>query len=147
MTDERPLSVCGVSIMRAYAVATVSFTDRTYAYASTLIWTAVEVNVGITSGCLPVLQPVVHVVFGKVLGTNGTGHGALRGAKSTQNSGRGAVMGGPFRRLDENLVQVQGHAPGNSAWAAASTPVEREVQMDAIHVKRDVDLDRGMEEV
>lgn len=56
-------------------------------------------------------------------------------------------MGGPFRRLDENLVQVQAHPPSNSAWASASTPVEREVQMDAIHVKRDVDLDRGVEEV
>lgn len=144
--------VCGASIIRAYAVATVSFTDRTYAYASTLIWSAVEVNVGITCACLPVLQPVVQSLFGKVLGSD---HGkyagdasrrVLRGAKSSQNSGSGTV-GGPFRRLDENLVQVQAHPPSSSAWASAGTPVEREVQMDAIHVKRDVNLDRRVEEV
>lgn len=152
LTDVNNPSVCGASIIRAYAVATVSFTDRTYAYASTLIWSAVEVNVGITCACLPVLQPVVQKLFGKVLGSD---HGkyagdasrrALRGAKSSQNSGSGTV-GGPFRRLDENLVQVQAHPPSSSAWASAGTPVEREVQMDAIHVKRDVNLDRRVEEV
>lgn len=145
-------SVCAASIIRAYAVATVSFTDRTYAYASTLIWSAVEVNVGITCGCLPVLQPVVQKLFGRILGTThgskyaGESNRVLRGVKSTQNSGSG-VIGGPFRRLDENLVQVQVHPPSNSTWVSASTPVEREVQMNAIHVKRDVDLDGNLEEV
>lgn len=158
MTDlPTPSSVCGVSIIRAHAVATVSFTDRTYAYASTLIWSAVEVNVGITCGCLPVLQPVVQKLFGKVLGSTDHHHRSkyandsgrpLRGAKSTtQDSAAGGAAGGPFRRLDENLVQVQGNPPRNCTWASASTPVEREVQMNAIHVKSDVELDRRIEEV
>lgn len=153
--------VCAVSIVRAYSVATVSFTDRTYAYASTLIWSAVEVNVGITCGCLPVLQPVVQKLFGKVLaltdhsgryagkGDTSAARAVLRGGtKSSQgSSGDGSVVGGPFRRLDEDLVQVQVHPPSNSTWVSASTPVERAVQMNTIHVKRDVDLDRRFEEV
>lgn len=44
-------------------------------------------------------------------------------------------------------MQVQRHAPSNSTWVGASTPVEREVQMNSIHVKKDVDLDRRVEEV
>ena len=153
-----PSSVCGVSIVRAYAVATVSFTDRTYAYASTFIWSAVEVNVGITCGCLPVLQPVVQRIFGKAFG--GTPHHSkyavsesgrpLRGgAKSAQSSVLGGAGGGGggFRRLDEDVVQVQMHAPSNSTWVSASTPEEREVQMNTIHVKKDVDLDRRVEDV
>ncbi|CAD6582286.1 MAG: hypothetical protein ASARMPRED_000919 [Alectoria sarmentosa] len=151
--------VCGASIIRAYTVATVSFTDRTYAYASTLIWSAVEVNVGITCACLPVLQPVVQKLFGKALGTdrrskyaNDTGRPLRRGAKSITldsagGGGGGGAAGGPFRRLDENLVQVQVNPPRNCTWASASTPVEREVQMNAIHVQSDVELDRRVEEV
>ena len=91
-------------------------------------------------------------LFGKILGTThgskyaGDTNRVLRGVKSTHNSG-GSVVGGPFRRLDENLVQVQVHPPSNSTWVSASTPVEREVQMNAIHVTRDVDLDGDVEEV
>ena len=141
ITTNPPSSVCAVSIIRAHAVATVSFTDRTYAYASTLIWSAVEVNVGITCACLPVLQPVIHRVFGAVLGTER--------AKYIADGGGGAAAGagGSFRRLDEDVVQVQGRAPSHSAWVSASTPEEREVRMNTIHVKRDVDLDRRVEEV
>ena len=149
-----PSSVCGVSIVRAYAVATVSFTDRTYAYASTFIWSAVEVNVGITCGCLPVLQPVVQRIFGSTFGTphhskyavGESGRPLKGGAKSAQSSVIGGGGGG-FRRLDEDVVQVQMHAPSNSTWVSASTPVEREVQMNTIHVQKDVDLDRRVEEV
>lgn len=95
-------------------------------------------------------------LFGKVLGTDhskyegDTGRALRGGAKSTtQDSGNGNGVGiaGPFRRLDENLVPVPRHAPRNSTWVSASTPVEREVQMNAIHVKHDVDLDRRVEEV
>ena len=147
-------SVCGVSILRAYAVATVSFTDRTYAYASTFIWSAVEVNVGITCGCLPVLQPVLQRVFGKSFGSPHhskyeSGRPLRGGAKSAQSSvvGGAGGGGGGFRRLDEDVVQVQMHAPSNSTWVSASTPVEREVRMNTIHVQKDVDLYRRVEEV
>ena len=91
-------------------------------------------------------------LFGRILGTDhrseytGENNRVLRGVKSTQNSGNSAI-GGPFRRLDENLVQVQVHPPSNSTWVSATTPAEREVQMNAIHVKRDVELDRRVEEV
>ena len=148
-----PPSVCGVSIVRAYAVATVSFTDRTYAYASTFIWSAVEVNVGITCGCLPVLQPVVQRIFGGKFGTPHhskyeSGRPLRGGAKSAQSSViGGGGGGGGFSRLDEDVVQVQMHAPSNSTWVSASTPEEREVQMNTIHVKKDVDLDRRVEDV
>ena len=77
----------------------------------------------------------------------GDTHRGLRGAKGTRDGSGGSVIGGPFRRLDENLVQVQTHAPSNSTWVSATTPAEREVQMNAIHVKRDVDLDGRVEEV
>ncbi|CAF9938197.1 hypothetical protein IMSHALPRED_000713 [Imshaugia aleurites] len=150
--------VCAASIVRAHAVATVSFTDRTYAYASTLIWSAVEVNVGITCACLPVLQPVLHTLFGKVLGSDHSDSSSSRRAlragavKSTKDSDGGAVVGGggaggPFRRLDEDVLNVRQHPPRSSAWVAKGTPEEREVQMNTIRVKRDVDLERGVEVV
>lgn len=91
-------------------------------------------------------------LFGKILGTThgskyaGDTNRALRGIKGTQNSGS-SVIGGPFKRLDENLVQVQVHPPSNSTWVSATTPVEREVQMNAIHVKKDIHLDGSTEEV
>lgn len=148
-------SVCAASIIRAYAVATVSFTDRTYAYASTLIWSAVEVNVGITCACLPVLQPVVQKLFGKILGSThgskyvGDSNRVLRGTKSSQNnnSGTGVIGGGPFRRLDEDLVKVQAHPPSNSTWVSATREGEREMRMNAIYVKKDVDLEGRVEVV
>ncbi len=44
-------------------------------------------------------------------------------------------------------MQVQVRPPVTSTWVEASTPGEREVQMNTIHVKRDVDLDRKYEVV
>ena len=72
--------------------------------------------------------------------------------KSTQHSDGGAVVGvggagGPFRRLDEDVLNVRQHPPRSSAWVAKGTPEEREVQMNTIRVKRDVDLERGVEVV
>ncbi len=70
---------------------------------------------------------------------------------NTQNSVvvGGSKGGGPgFRRLDEDVVQVQAHPPSSSTWVVGkSTPVEGEVQRNRIHVKRVVDLERRVEGV
>lgn len=62
----------------------------------------------------------------------------------------GGMGGGKgFRRLDEDVVQVQAHPPSNRTWVSASTPSvdDREMRMNAIRVQKDVELDRRLEVV
>ncbi|KAL2045122.1 hypothetical protein ABVK25_012213 [Lepraria finkii] len=60
--------ICIISIVRLYIMATQLFhtasTDVTWLFIGSSTWTAVEVNIGIVSACLPSLRPLLVAMFG-----------------------------------------------------------------------------------
>lgn len=63
MLTERRGSVCVVSIIRAPEVRDVSLTDPSWSDVDGIVWSMVELNIGIVSGCLPTLRPVFVCLF------------------------------------------------------------------------------------
>lgn len=56
--------VCIVSVVRCVELAKVSASvDSSYAYATTIIWSTIEVGIGILCACLPVLQPILKTAL------------------------------------------------------------------------------------
>lgn len=57
--------VCIVSIIRVVKLGGLSSSsiDASYVYATTIIWSTVEVGVGILCACLPILRPIINFVF------------------------------------------------------------------------------------
>lgn len=56
--------VCIISIVRCVELARVSASvDSSYAYATTIIWSTIEVGIGILCACLPVLRPILGIVL------------------------------------------------------------------------------------
>lgn len=60
--------ICIISIVRLYIMATQLFhtssTDVTWLFIGSSTWTAVEVNIGIVSACLPSLRPLLVAILG-----------------------------------------------------------------------------------
>lgn len=48
-----------MSIVRVVKLGTLDFTDITYANATALVWSAIEVNLAVICSCLPVLAPLL----------------------------------------------------------------------------------------
>ncbi|KAL6718754.1 hypothetical protein ACLMJK_002988 [Lecanora helva] len=61
--------ICIISIVRLYIMVTQLFhttsMDVTWIFIGSSTWTAVEVNIGIVSACLPSLRPILTAIFGK----------------------------------------------------------------------------------
>lgn len=53
-------SVCVVSIIRLPQVRDVSLTDPSWSDVNGVVWSVVELNIGIVSACLPTLRPIFH---------------------------------------------------------------------------------------
>ena len=60
---ERCGSVCVVSIIRAPQVRAVSLSDPSWSDVNGIVWSVVELNIGIVSACLPTLRPVFGCIF------------------------------------------------------------------------------------
>ena len=117
-----------MSVIRAYTVANINDDDlscentrgtrwKCYAngkdideYASTLLWSSVEVNVGIICACMPVLRPVLKKIFeaGKSWGRNFILRMYLSRKKEERpvEGAAGRFRGESFRRLDEDIVST-----------------------------------------
>ncbi|KAL9126839.1 MAG: hypothetical protein Q9175_007847 [Cornicularia normoerica] len=54
--------ICGASIARAYTVANVGLSDFPYDASPSIIWSSVEISVGIICACLPTVQPVLQII-------------------------------------------------------------------------------------
>ena len=54
------ISVCVVSIIGAPQVRDVSLTDPSWSDVDGIIWSIVELNVGVVSACLPALRPLFN---------------------------------------------------------------------------------------
>ncbi|KAL9134550.1 MAG: hypothetical protein Q9175_004263 [Cornicularia normoerica] len=64
--------ICGASIARAYTVANVDTADITWSTVDPIIWSNVEISVGIICACLPILRPLVQAVGRKLFGKSST---------------------------------------------------------------------------
>ena len=56
-------SVCVVSIIQAPQVRAVSLTDPSWSDVNGVLWSVVELNIGIVSECLPTLRPISSYMF------------------------------------------------------------------------------------
>lgn len=57
------LSVCVASVIRVPYIAHISLVDPSWSDIDGVIWSVVELNLGIVSACLPTLRPLVIHVF------------------------------------------------------------------------------------
>lgn len=82
--------MCIVSIIRAPKVRDVSLADATWSDDDGIIWSIVELNVGVVSACLPTLRPLVNFLL--------RGHSDLSRADSSNKpevgSGSGIKLNG-----------------------------------------------------
>lgn len=93
-----------MAVVRLSSFAKFDQNDPTWAFTQPMIWSTVEINVGIVCACLPVLAPIFQKVFGKWLSSWST-----KGATSHKSGGRGTRkvtvhdIGNPseFRRLGD----------------------------------------------
>lgn len=53
--------VCVVSIIRATQIRDVSLTDLSWSDVDGVVWSVVELNLGIVSACLPTLRPFEQI--------------------------------------------------------------------------------------
>lgn len=78
------------------------------AFADTLMWSSVDVNVGIICACLPVLQPVIQRLFGNLLSgskfSKYANHMSRQGHDTHNSAAASAASTAPFRRLDEDVI-------------------------------------------
>lgn len=54
-------STCAAAIVRVWAILNIDQTDVTWSYVRPLIWSSVEISIGITCACLPTLQPLIQL--------------------------------------------------------------------------------------
>ncbi|KAL8949239.1 MAG: hypothetical protein Q9222_004638 [Ikaeria aurantiellina] len=141
--------VCVVSIIRTYQVSIVNNSDKEFSYASTLTWSAVEANVGITCACLPLLQPVIQEVTKRAVQTYTVYQRNKSKEVSEESSAQEIFQGGDttFRKLDdEDPEKPKQVIPANSRWVSAMHSVDspgslnghgerNSFPMNAIHVK------------
>lgn len=89
--------ICIISIVRLYIMATQLFhtqsTDVTWLFIGSSTWTAVEVNIGIVSACLPSLRPIFKAMFREPPTTpsNRADHSESNGAYFNMNGKRSHV--------------------------------------------------------
>ncbi|CAD6589656.1 MAG: hypothetical protein ASARMPREDX12_003920 [Alectoria sarmentosa] len=57
--------ICGAAIVRVWAIINIDQTDVTWSYVRPLIWSSVEISIGITCACLPTLQPLIQLCLGR----------------------------------------------------------------------------------
>ena len=79
------LSVCFASVIRVPYIAHISLADPSWSDVYGVIWSVVELNLGIVSACLPTLRPLFIYVF----------HGGYRprtASPSGQNPGKSSIV-------------------------------------------------------
>ncbi|KAF6221905.1 hypothetical protein HO133_001873 [Letharia lupina] len=79
---------CAASILRCWAIANIDHVDSTWSYTRYLLWTQVELSVGIICACLPTLQPVLNATLGPCFGrVFATFHSTKKASAATDGSG------------------------------------------------------------
>ncbi|MCJ1309474.1 hypothetical protein MMC25_003134 [Agyrium rufum] len=97
-----------INLLRAHS------TNHTYDFAHLIMWTIIEVNLGIVSACLPSLRPVLNLIV----------TGSARG--SSQKSGFLNHTSSDYS--SQRLCLPQELGSGGSISKAASTDIEEEQQ-------------------
>lgn len=55
-------------MIRVWAIRNIDQTDVTWSYVRPITWSGVEISIGITCACLPILQPLLQATFGRCYG-------------------------------------------------------------------------------
>ena len=71
-------SVCVVSVVRATQIRTVSDEDVSWTAVIAVMWSGIEINIGVVSACLPTLRPIfTSVLRGHQRVTSQAKHGTI----------------------------------------------------------------------
>lgn len=99
-------SVVFASVYRFTVLFSYRASDPTYTLANTVGWTAIEMSAGITSACLPTIQPAIHFIARKLGLLKFIESSVLsRNGRSTQN---GAVAPETTPRHEHPTKVLQG---------------------------------------
>ncbi|KAK4695498.1 hypothetical protein P7C71_g2266, partial [Lecanoromycetidae sp. Uapishka_2] len=89
--------ICAAAMIRVWAIRNIDQTDVTWSYVRPLTWSAVEISIGITCACLPILQPLLQATFGSCFGRAfHTSHDT--GKSNAYASGGKQISGGSHAR-------------------------------------------------
>lgn len=140
----RHLSVCNPILI-----------ERADSYTKPVIWSTVELNVGITCACMPTVQPLLKATLGRFSDR------VMAGWQKTNSNGSPAHHGDrqllPGSRHFLRVLNTLGSLAGPSVSSDVRTTVGDTAVIEqvghepalpvTIHVKRDVDLEHGQQDV
>ncbi|KAM5372390.1 hypothetical protein ACJA88_009139 [Fusarium oxysporum] len=125
--------------------------DFTKLISTPWIWTVIEPSVGLLCACLPTMQPLLYVLFGRFI-TKTTQDRSKEGIITIGGSGqksadrqKGPVKDGPFRRLHDNdsaeepvLWPETYHNQHNTVVEHSKGVAVDEIPLGTIAVKKDI---------
>ncbi|KAF5578491.1 uncharacterized protein FSUBG_13784 [Fusarium subglutinans] len=125
--------------------------DFTKLISTPWIWTVIEPSVGLLCACLPTMQPLLYVLFGRFI-TKTTQDRSKEGIITIGGSGqksadrqKGPVKDGPFRRLHDNdsaeepvLWPETYHNQHNTTVEHSKGVAVDEIPLGTIAVKKDI---------
>ncbi|KLP23230.1 integral membrane protein [Fusarium fujikuroi] len=125
--------------------------DFTKLISTPWIWTVIEPSVGLLCACLPTMQPLLYVLFGRFI-TKTTQDRSKEGIITIGGSGqksadrqKGPVKDGPFRRLHDNdsaeepvLWPETYHNQHNTVVEHSKDVAVDEIPLGTIAVKKDI---------
>ena len=133
-----PGSTTGVSIVRVVAIASknIDESDVTWDFAPSIIWSTIELCVGIMCSCLPVIAPLVRLVFGKVVGLS-------RGIKAKlANTHPSSIMLSRPSHRDRNFSRLEDNAANlHQGRSNEGVTDGNAVQLKNIYISDDIDID------
>lgn len=149
-------SICAAAMIRVWAIRNVDQTDVTWSYVRPLTWSGVEISIGITCACLPILQPLLQATFGSCFGRSLDSSGHTGRHNTYGNSGKHTPSESHTRpqvaRRSTSDYSRFGQKQGDKGRGALTTWTEIEagetgtwsddgIPLNGIHVTKEVDMD------
>lgn len=144
-------SICAAAMIRVWAIRNIDQTDVTWSYVRPLTWSGVEISIGITCACLPILQPLLQATFGSCFGRGlDTSRNTTYGNSGKQTSG-GSGRPQMVRRTTSDFTRFP-HRQSEKGRGTLTTWTEIEggetgtwsddgIPLNSIHVTKEVDMD------
>ena len=130
-----------ISIVRVTLNAHIDVSDPTWNFVKVAVLSTVEVSVGVTCACMPVIYPLLRICVGRKVKSTTQG-------SSTMKPGYGMKISRPrqkFSQLEEggDTKQMWKNKVGNSGSDSSGQDREvyDEIPMGSIHVTRDIEVE------
>ena len=92
--------VCVFSIIRLTKIISTSQTDIIWNYTALIIWSTLELAIGIICPCLVTLRPILRFVFGKFYDRSHDQINTITGGPTLSHASKNSLFG-PYHRIDK----------------------------------------------